>query len=358
MRHSRRAAVAGEYSAMSSLQTTFSEAELLADVDYAAPHVVHGRRLHGGFDASGCYVPPRTKGRRLAIDNWTRALRQRGGDLLPADASLLCGPRLPNVAQQRLLLENAVTRPFWNGLTVTGKIEGRGRMLAQMPFPDLGALVVEDIGGMAIGHLAGGLLRAHGLDEGGQPEQGIGGHDAMWFLARDLAFGEDAHEDVEPPGSIGRPDAAERQMPEIPQPFEQALGFLMNLLMIEFRAEIGFAAAEAVFRTETLFAGRRAEAEEAAVLVDRIRTDERIHVESLRLYLGELRTLAARAEGGGTVPLGPLVERFWQGLVQWATVEQPKLAAESQRGAIERQVLKSPRGAALLREFDALADPF
>lgn len=357
MRLGRRARAAGEYRAMPSPQTTFSEAELLSDVDYAAPHVVHGRRLHGGFDASGSYVPPRAKGRRLAIDNWTSALRQRGGDLLPADSSLLCGPRLPNVAQQRLLLENGVTRPFWNTLTITGKIEGRGRMLAQMPFPDLGALVKEDVAGMAIGHLAGGLLRAHGLDEGGQPERGIGGHDAMWFLARDLAYGVDAHEDVEPPDSIGRPDAAERRMPEIPQPFEQALGFLMNLLMIEFRAEIGFAAAEETFRTATLFDGRRAEAEEAAVLVDRIRTDERIHVESLRLYLGELRMLHARAKDGGTVSLGPLVDRFWQGLVQWATVEQPRLAAESQRPGLERHVLRSPGGTALLRAFDALADP-
>lgn len=342
---------------MASRQLTFSSAELLAEDDYAAPHEACGRRLHGGFDADGRYLSPRTKGRRRAIDNWTAALRERGGDLLPADASLLAGPRLPNVAQQRLLIENGVTRPFWNGLTITGKIEGRGRMLAQMPWPDLSGLIVEDIGGMALGHLTGGLLVAHGLDEGGQPEHGIGGHDQMWFLARDLAFGPDAHEDVEPPGAIGRPEADSRRMPAIPQPFEQAFGFLMNLLMIEFRAEIGFAAAEQTFRTPHLFASRRAGADEAAVLVDRIRADERIHVESLRLYLGELRTLTVRTEDGGTMSGADLVDPFWASLVQWATVEQPKLAAQSQYPALKREVVGSAGGERLLAEFDALADP-
>ena len=342
-------------------QTRFSSAELLADDDYAAPHVVHGRRLHGGFDADGGYLSPRAKGRRLAIDNWTAALRERGGDLLPADRSLLSGPRVPNVAQQRSLIESGVTAPFWNGLTITGKIEGRGRMLAQMPFPDLRALIVEDIADLALGHLTGGLLVAHGLDEGGQPELGIGGHDAMWFLARDLAFGADAHEDVEPPAAIGRPDAGERRMPEIAAPFEQALGFLMNLLLIEFRAEIGFAAAEQTFRTPTLFASRRAEADEAAVLVDRIRTDEQIHVESLRLYLGELRALTLRKEDGGTMPGAELVDRYWDGLVRWATIEQPRLAAEVQAEAARAAIAKALPGSAgdaVARQFDALADPF
>ena len=342
-------------------QTRFSSAELLADDDYAAPHIVHGRRLHGGFDADGRYLSPRAKGRRLAIDNWTAALHQRGGDLLPADRSLLSGPRVPNVAQQRSLIESGVTAPFWNGLTITGKIEGRGRMLAQMPFPDLRALIVEDIDDTALGHLTGGLLVAHGIDEGGQPELGIGGHDEMWFLARDLAFGEGAHEDVEPPAAIGRPDAGERRMPEIPAPFEQALGFLMNLLLIEFRAEIGFAAAEQTFRTPTLFTDRRAEADEAAVLVDRIRTDEQIHVESLRLYLGELSALTLRTEDGGTMPGAALVDRYWAGLVRWATVEQPRLAAQAQAESIHKAIgeaLPGSAGETVAQQFDALADPF
>ena len=342
---------------MTAAQLRFREEELLAEHDYAAPHVVGGRRLHGGFDADGRYVPPRSLLRCQAIHNWSVALRARGGDLLEADSSLLTGPRVPNPAQQRLLIERGVTRPFWNLLTITGKIEGRGRMIARMPFPDLQQLVVENIDCMALGHLQRGLLAAHGVDEGGEPEKGIGGHDAMWFAARDLVFGADAHPDVAPPESISRPEAGQRRMPEIDLPFEMALSFLMNLLLIEFRAEIGFAASQATFRTPTLFLGRRAEAEQAAVLVERIRTDERIHVESLQLYLGEMRSLTVYTVDGGTMPGATLVDRFWTGILHWATVEQPRVAAERQYQALREQILARSDGERLLREFNALADP-
>jgi hypothetical protein len=129
------------------------------------------------------------RGGTEAIEAWTAALRERGGDLFDADASLLGGPRMPNAAQQRLLLREGIGAPFWNSLTVTGKIEGRGRILADMQFPDLQKIVASDISSMALGHLNKGLLKAHGIDEGGEPERGIGGHDVMWFVARDLAFG-------------------------------------------------------------------------------------------------------------------------------------------------------------------------
>jgi hypothetical protein len=204
---------------------------------------------------------------------WTAALRERGGELFDADASLLTGARMPNVAQQTLLLENGIGRPFWNSLTITGKIEARGRVLAEMTFPDLQNVIVEDISDMALGHLNKGLLVMHGIDEGGEPDKGIGGHDVMWFVARDLAFGENAFEDVEPPETISRPEAGQRLMPELPPEYEGMLSFLMNLLLIEFRAEIGFAATQDALRNPKLFTDRRAEAEEAADIVGRIRED-------------------------------------------------------------------------------------
>ena len=346
---------------MGDRQLTFSESELLSDHDFATGHRIGDQRLHGGFDAQGTYIPPRSKGRRKALDNWTAALRGRGGDLLEADASLLTGPRVPNYAQQCLLIENGVTRPFWNGLTMTGKIEGRGRMIAQMPLPDLQSLIVEDIGEMSIGHLGKGLLKAHGIDEGGEPDKGIGGHDVMWFVARDLAFGRDAHPDVEPPGAIARPEAdgktPGRRMPQIELPYEMLLGFLMNLLLIEFRAEIGFAGTQAILRTPNLFTDRRAEAEEAAMIVERIRTDEEIHVESLRLYVGELRNVTLNTVDGGTIPGAELIDPFWSGLVRWATVDQPRMAAENTYQALKVQILEADDGMRILGEFNALADP-
>ncbi|MFP6837238.1 MAG: hypothetical protein VB948_14165 [Pseudomonadales bacterium] len=178
--------------------------------------------------------------------------------MFDADSTLLAGPRMPSIAQQCLLLREGVGRPFWNGLTITGKIEGRGRILAEMEFPDLQEIIVEDISELALGHLTQGLLVAHAIDEGGEPDKGIGGHDVMWFVARDIAMGVGAYPDVEPPQSIGRPEEGKRWMPEIAPRYEGMLSFLMNLLMIEFRAEIGFANTQAILRTDDLFAGRRA----------------------------------------------------------------------------------------------------
>ena len=145
--------------------------ELMTEHDYAEPHVVAGRRMHGGFLADGTYTPPRTKVRGPAVDAWTEALRARGGDLFDAHASLLDGVRLPNVEQSRVLLRNDLGESFWNTLTIIGKIEAKGRLLADITFPDLQPVIVEDISEMAIGHLNEGLLVAHGLDEGGLPER-------------------------------------------------------------------------------------------------------------------------------------------------------------------------------------------
>jgi hypothetical protein len=171
------------------MQLAYSEQELMRDHPDLQPQIILDQRVHGGFDRAGTYRPPRALVREQALDAWTEALHQRGYDVFPADSSLLAGTRVVDEAKQRVLLRHGMGRWFWNQLTVTGKIEARGRLLADVAFPDLQPVIVEDISEMAIGHLGKGLLLAHGLDEGGQPDLGIGGHDVMWFLARDLAFG-------------------------------------------------------------------------------------------------------------------------------------------------------------------------
>jgi hypothetical protein len=211
---------------------------------------------------------------------------------------------------------------------------------------------------MALGHLRKGLLKAHGWDEGGlvDPVLGaIGAHDEMWFAARDLAFGEGAYPDVDPPVNIARPEVGRRWMPEVAAEVEGLLSLLMNLLVIEFRAENAFADAQALLRTPDLFTGRRAQAEEAAEIVERIRTDEEIHVTSLRLYLGECATVTFRTVDGGTIPGQALIDSFWGGLVRWATVDQPALIAEQQRALLHTRVMAHADGAAIWQEFDAAA---
>jgi hypothetical protein len=336
------------------LTLRYSRDELMEDHDYAEPQVVAGRRMHGGFLADGTYQPPRTKVRGPAIDAWTKALRDRGGEIFDADASLLDGVRLPNIEQQRVLLRNGLGETFWNNLTIIGKIEAKGRLLADITFPDLQDVIVEDISEMAIGHLNEGLLVAHGLDEGGLPDQGIGGHDEMWFVARDLAFGAGAYPDVDPPENIARPDD-ERRIPELRPEIEGLVSFLANLLLIEFRAELGFSETQAVLRTPDLWGERAGQAAEAAEIIGRIRTDEEIHVTSLRLYLGEIRSCTFRTVDGGTISGAEVIDRFWSDLVRWAVVDKPALEADQQRTMLEERIRAHIEADRVLEEFDSAA---
>lgn len=333
----------------------YQREELLRSHDYVRPQVEAGRRLHGGFLADGRYVPPRLLNRGPAVEAWTEALRRRGGDLLPADSSLLAGLRYPNEAQWKLLLREGLGQGFWNTLTITGLIEARGRVLADMGFPELQPVIEEDISPLAVGHLNRGLLEAHGLDEGGEPDQGIGGHDVMWFALRDLAFGEVAWPQPEVP-DIARPESEAAEVPGLPIGILRTVYFLANLLMIEFRAELGFSLTERLLRDPELFRARRAQAERAAEIVTRIRSDEEIHVASLRLYLGELRGLHFRTRDGRRLPGREVVDPLWEGIVRWATVEQPLLAAERQRKLFDQRISAHPQAERVRREFDALED--
>jgi hypothetical protein len=340
---------------MTSSRLRYTREELLAEHAYAEPQLVLGQRLHGGMLADGSYQPPRALGREPAFDAWEAALRERGGEPFGASAALLDGVRVPTAAQQLVLIRNGLGLSFWNSLTITGKIEARGRLLAETEFPDLQTAIVDDISDMAIGHLNTGLLVAHGLDEGGQPAEGIGGHDLMWFVVRDLAFGAGAYPDVEPPENIARPESEARLVPEIAPEIEGLMSLLANLLIIEFRAELGFADSQAVLRSPDVFVDRRAEADLAAEIVERIRTDETIHVRSLNLYLGELRSVRFKTVDGGSVSGAELIDRFWAGLVRWATVDQPRLFAEEQLRMLHARIAEHDEPDRVLREFVAAA---
>lgn len=334
----------------------FTREELLRSHEFASPHVVLGKRLHGGFDADGHYVSPRLLVRAPAVAVWTAALRGRGGDLLPADDSLLAGVRATSEAQQKLLLQEGLGQTFWDMMSVIGQIEGRGRVLTEIVFPELGDAVVEDVSSWAVGHLNRGLLEAHGLDEGGEPQRGLGGHDEMWFALRDLAFGEVGFPVPQPPARIGRPDEEATLVPEIATRFERTIAFLMNLLLTEIRAHLTFSFTERLLRDPELFRDRRDEALLAAELVNRIRSDEAIHVESLRLYLGELRAATFRTRDGGQLAGADVIDRLWAGVVRWWTVEQPALAAAQQRAQLRERIHAHPEGARIWTRFEALAE--
>jgi hypothetical protein len=339
------------------VRLVYSEQEIMSDHDYARPHQAMGHRLHGGFDAGGRYIPPRTLVRVPAVEAWTEALRARGGDILAVDPSLESPERWPNEAQMKLLLREGVDQVLWDSFTTTGLLEARGRFIVDAAFPNLQDIVVEDISQMAIGHLSRGMLKAHGLDEGGDPVRGIGAHDVMWFVVRDLAFGPRDYPVPTPPEFLGRPEGRARLAPEIPAACEQTILFMMNLLLIEYGAESLFSFDQRLLLDPTLFAERREQADEAAEMIERIRADERVHVTSLRCDLGELRSVTFKKVDGGTIPGAEIVDRLWDVVVRFVRDEQPKLRREVQRPLIERTIREHPKGGErVLAAFRALGD--
>jgi hypothetical protein len=337
------------------MKLVYSTEEILADHPYARLNAFAGRRLHGGYDAAGTYISPRTLHRWPAIHAWQANLQAKGGELIDASRRLMRAPHAPTLAQMKLLLQHGVTLPLWNSLTTTGIIEGRGRMLTGITAPDFQALVEEDISQTATAHLNRGLFVAHGLDEGGDGTPAIGAHDQMWYVVRDLALGENAHPIPEIPERGGRPGADGREIPQVPAPVEMLLKQLMNVLMIEIRAERAFAFNVALLRDPEVFEDRRAAAEQAATIVDQIRQDEVPHVAYLQLFISELRMLHFKTPAG-PVEGRSFIDPLWAKIVAWNSEDVPRVQQAATRALVEQCLKARPDGADLLRRYDALAE--
>lgn len=332
----------------------YSQNEIEAEHDYASPHIECGLKLHGGFSEDGIYISPRTRYRWEAINAWHDQLKSRQVPIVEATTQLLTEPNYPNVEQQILLLQKGIDQSFWDSLTITGLIEGRGRALAEVTAPDFQEVIVEDLSGTALGHMNKGLLRAHGWDEGGNPETDVGGHDVMWFAVRDLIYGKDAYPIPVPPERIGR-EKDEREMRQIPEMHEFLLSFLMNLLMIEVRAERAFSFYEAVIGHPSVFVDKRKEAAHAVALVDRVRQDEAVHVAWLRAAIAEFRSFTIKTVEGGAVPGSQIVDPVWEAMVHWHAVEMHETSREAVHAEMEEKILAHPQGQAVLEEFNRLA---
>ncbi len=325
--------------------------EILADHPYAKLHIEAGYRLHGGFDAAGNYVSPRTLHRWPAINAWGEALKARGHDLVDSSQQLMTMGSFPNVAQQGLLLDLGLGQTLWDSLSVTGVVEGRGKMLAQAEAPDFQSIVVDDISQTATGHLNKGLLRAHGFDEGGDGT--LGGHDAMWFAVRDMLFGKHAFPHAEVPASLSKPDQG-RLMPQIPPEHERWILLMMNVLMIEIRAENFFNFCTSVMRDPRNFRDRRDVAMHAADLVDRIRQDEAPHVGYLTVVISELRSFTFRTVDGKQVSGASFIDPIWRGMVQWHSVTNIEWDRAQTRKEFQQMFDQHGNGADLMRQFDNL----
>lgn len=332
----------------------YTPAELAAEHDYATRHTMVGYRLHGGFDAQGQYISPRTKHRWPAVHAWQTRLQEEGWALIDVSTRLLSKPTYPSHLQQKLLLKEGVGQTFWDALTITGLVEARGNFLVEMEVPHLQDIIVENIEDRACGHLNKGLLVNHGLDEAGDPKNGIGGHDTMWFAVRDKVFGKDAYPIPPEPGAIGRPDSEQRYLPMIPEPHEKLLLLLMNILMIEVRAEKAFDFYVDVLRDPELFTENQEAAEEAAVLVDRIRQDEAIHVGYLQTVISEVRRLTIRTLTAQEIPGDQIIDPVWEGMVQYQAEVIPKLERERLAATLKHFILSQNNGSQIFAEFSKL----
>jgi hypothetical protein len=334
-------------------RVVFSREEIMAEHDYAKPQVEAGYRLHGGFDAAGKYISPRTLVRWPAVEGWQAQVMSRGYPLIDATTRLLKRSAYPSIDQQKFLLGNGHGETLWNALTITGVIEARGRALCEAVAPDFQAIIEEDVSSMSIGHLNKGLLYAHGLDEGGDKEHGQGGHDDMWFAVRDALFGKDAYPIPEVPASIARPEIG-RLMPQIDKVYEDWILLLMNVLMIEVRAESFFSFCTNLMRSPDLFRDRREAANHAAELVERIRTDEAIHVAYLQTFVSEMRSVTIKCLNGDRIKGSQMIDPIWEGMIHWHSVTQADFSREQSRAAIVDRLSKHANGRALVAQFDGL----
>jgi hypothetical protein len=297
------------------VQTEWAFEELLASDPVEEPLVAGGVRCHGGFDADGAYVSPRTKHRWAAIRSWQAQHRQQfGAELL--DIPLDRWPEAyPNVAQARFLLEQGVREPLVATLTRIGTVEGFGSMLRYSLIPDFQACFAEEVQGTAITHLDGGLFEAHARDEAGYGEEG--GHKQMWFAARDVAFEHPVTEDQTEAmlRRMGIVDGSGKRGPFIPDPIfpdidadlELLITRMANLLLIEISAYHVFAWAEEVLADPDLVAGDG----EAARLVSYIRADEAPHVAYLATVLSEMRDRTFVTTSGPTIPGTTVIGALW-----------------------------------------------
>lgn len=334
-------------------RVVYSREELMAEHAYATPQVEAGYRLHGGFDAKGAYISPRTLHRWPAVEAWQAQLTQRGFPVIDASTRLLKRSSYPTIDQQKMLLGNGLGETLWNALTITGIIEARGRALCDAEAPDFQSIIEEDVSSMSIGHLNKGLLYAHGLDEGGNRAGGQGGHDDMWFAVRDALFGKDAYPIPEVPASIARPEIG-RLMPQIDKIYEDWILLLMNVLMIEVRAEAFFSFCINLMRSPDVFRDRRAAADHAAELVQRIRTDEAIHVAYLQAFVSEMRSVTIKCLNGDRIKGSQMIDPIWEGMIHWHAVTQADFSREQGRTAIIARLNKQTNGGSLVAQFDAL----
>jgi hypothetical protein len=350
---------------VTAAQREYTEDELLADRPTVEPLRTNGLVCHGGFDAAGTYVSPRTEHRIPAIQAWQEHHREDfGTEILDAPLSAWPGS-YPNVEQARYLLQEGVREPIVASLTRIGTVEGFGARIRYLAPPDIQRFFVEDVRGTAMAHLSRGLVEAHARDEAGWGNQA--GHDRMWFAVRDMAFENPVTEDqtnvmLERMGlrrsagdgsSRGQsaPPTVERLWADLDLGLEMLVGTMTRVLFIEIKAFHIFAWAESLLSDFELVAGDG----EAARIVSYIRADETPHVDYLRTALTEMRDRTFIGESGRRRAGTEVIGRIWDCLLQESMGRIEEQNRARMRREVELAVSNHLRSSEILERFDSLA---
>jgi hypothetical protein len=348
---------------MGNLQLHWTEAELLETDRLAEPLIAGGLRCHGGFDADGAYVSPRTRFRAPAIRGWQQHHTETfGAEILDAPLEQWPEP-YPNVAQSKYLLREGVRLPTITTLTRVGTVEGFGGLIRGWGCGDVQPNVVESIDGTALAHLQSGLFEAHARDETGYGDEI--GHKEMWFVARDVAFETpcspaEIHAMLQRAGfgsaAGGTPPPQATLEPvfaDLDQRFEAMLRRMIGLLFIEVSAFHVLAWAAEVLGDEALVAGDG----EAAKLVAYIRADETPHVEYLRTALTELRDRTLVGTNGKTYAGHDVIGTLWDRALAESLGPNRANQRRSTLAEIDFALMGNKRRDTILDEFHALASP-
>ena len=346
---------------MTTSQVEFTESELLADADTTEPLIAGGVRCHGGFDAEGSYVSPRTKHRVPGIAAWQEKHREEFGKEI-LDIPLETWPEhYPNVAQAEHLIRSGVREPLIATLTRIGTVEGFGANIRFLQPGNMQRFFDEDVRGTTIDHLGKGLFEAHGRDEAGWEKEA--GHKDMWFAARDIAFeNQTADVDIDAmlqrmgfggPAAGGAATPPPRLLPDDIDPtIEQIAGLMTRVLLIEIQAFHTFKWAEKWLSDSTLVAGDG----QAAKIVSYIRGDETPHVGYLKTGLTEMRDRTWLGTSGKKYDGEDMFRRIWERALENSLGAGRDVNRKAALGEVEHWCAKKSNGAEILEEFHALGD--
>jgi len=346
----------------------YAKEEILAEPGYASRNRYEGRDFHGGFDAAGKYMPPRSLHRPQAIAAWTSVIAAAGEPTEVVRMSEVDRVFFPSVGQAKLLLRSGARDAMTRMLTLIGVTEGFGNDgIRALPQLDPRQLYVEPMDETCVGHLWKGLFEAHGNDEAGRGEEA--GHDEMWYAIRDASLGHptitpDMFENLPiapPPGYSGPAKAAPQALrvssltsqlfPDQLDPmFEITLTALTQILVIELMAFSTFAWAR-----DVLGDGRCSAAPEfAAGMIDCIQADEAIHVAYLQCALAETRMRTLRSTAGGTLPGNVVIDAIARKVVTDNTGGRWERMNRYRMGQIRRELDGRDDGRKILKEFAEL----